>query len=61
MTALRHEASPVPERRWILTTPAVDVQDAQHEPVHEATYRFVELVFGGRYARRHFRIVEHRS
>jgi hypothetical protein len=61
VSALRKDPTVVREHPWRLTLPAVQTQHAQREPVHEATYKFVELVFGGRYARRHFRVAGRRG
>jgi hypothetical protein len=58
MTALRTEATVVHENPWVVTVPAVNTPDPQREAVHEATYRFVQLVFGVRYAHRHFTVVD---
>jgi hypothetical protein len=61
VTALRNDLTAAHEHPWRLTLPAVQTQDAQREPVHEATFRFVALVFGSRYARRHFRVTGRRG
>lgn len=58
MTALRKQAPVVDENPWVLAVPAVNTPEPQREPVQEATYRFVQLAFGIRYARRHFRVVD---
>jgi hypothetical protein len=61
VTALRNDLTAVREHPWRLTLPAVQTKDAQREPVQEATLRFVQLVFGSRYARRHFRLAGRRG